>query len=271
MNKEIDDTIKKIALSIIQFDAAIKAGDPKGISEFLKVIPSYASYFKLRVPDKYEEKIHFLNFQKEVFSLFTALFVEGSIYKVAETLFIKNGDIKMQGDIPSIKTTPLTREIDKIGRDLNILVCKYDGPITDMKNIRWERNPLYKLSDEEIQERMSKKSDGSRIFNEFVSKYKGLYDKKAEPDIKERLSLQESALISAYEGKVILREEGKINQFYNYYSKRRNRIAIETTRKKTYNKIDRIEKIIPHLSKSAQQTAIDEVNTLKSALEKETF
>jgi hypothetical protein len=100
--------------------------------------------------------------------------------------------------------------------------------------------------------------------------------KKRESESKQgpmnkRLSLQEKALISVYEGELILRDEGKLYQHFLYYSPRTNRIGTDGSRKKTLNKITRIEKIIPLLSISAQKIAIDEVNTLKSALEKELF
>lgn len=270
-------TIKRIILSIIQFDADIKAGNTDGINKFLEIIPDYESYFSLRVPNKYEEKILYRNFKKEILDLFTALFVEDGIYKVAENLFVKIGDIEIQWGVPYIKNTTLNQKIGKIGMGLDISVHKWDGSTPpNEENFRWEKNPLYNLSDEEYIERLGSQVAGFKAFKEtpfkeFVSKYQGLYNRETELDTKEILSLQELALIAAYEGKIIMREEGKINQYFNYYSKRKNRIGIETSRKKTSNKIERIEKIIPHLSKSAQRTAIDEVNTLKSALEKETF
>jgi len=91
------------------------------------------------------------------------------------------------------------------------------------------------------------------------------------------LSLQEKALISFYEGDIITRDKGKLYQHYSHYSTTSTRIGTESDKygnfslTRTLNKIKRIEKIIPHLSESAQKTAIDEVKTLRAALDKETL
>ena len=183
MNRNIEDTIKKITLSIIQFDSDIKTGNPEGITNFLSIINTYKDYFSLRVPDKHEEKILFSNFKKEIQDVFTDLFVNDKIFEVAESLFIKNGVIKIPGQIPMEDISPLT-EICKISMELSFQVCKYDGSTRDdIKNIRWEKNPLYKLSDEEFKEILIKKESGIRYFKkfdtnpfkEFVSKYQDLY------------------------------------------------------------------------------------------------
>lgn len=99
-----------------------------------------------------------------------------------------------------------------------------------------------------------------------------------------KITIQQIALIYAYEGWRITRKNGNdiakdkgqisgeaLYQAFSRYSLRKKRISIETSRQKTLNKIKRIEKIISYLSEAAQKSAIDEVNTLKAALDKETF
>lgn len=90
---------------------------------------------------------------------------------------------------------------------------------------------------------------------------KGLSKKKKNTE----LSLQEKALIAIYEKKVITRDQGKIYQHYCKYSINLDRIGNDGDIK-TKNKIKRIEKIIPYLSKQAQKQAADEVSILKATL-----
>lgn len=185
MNRNVDDTIKEITLSIIQFDTDIKAGEPEGINKFLNIIDTYKSYFSLRVPDMYYEKTQ--KFKEEIRDVFTDLFVNHKIYEVAESLFINNGVIKMMGTIPIIEDTLLTQKIGKISMELNILVYKYEN-----SRIGSERNPLYNLSDEEFTDILVKKEAGIRIFKEFdtnpfkefVLKYQDRYNEpiKKYPD-----------------------------------------------------------------------------------------
>lgn len=153
MNKDIDDTIKEITLSIIQFDTDIKTGNSDGISTFLKIIPVLKRYSSLMVPDKYEEKIHFLNFKNEILDLFDYLFIESNIYKVAEGLFKQNGDVKIQGNVPVLKFSPLVSEIEAIRRN---------------------KNPLNTIPDNRPD--TLKKAIGINHFEAFISKYQGLYN-----------------------------------------------------------------------------------------------
>lgn len=153
MNKDIDDTIKEITLSIIQFDTDIKTGNSDGISTFLKIIPVLKRYSSLMVPDKYEEKIHFLNFKNEILDLFDYLFIESNIYKVAEGLFKQNGDVKIQGNVPVLKFSPLVSEIEAIRRN---------------------ENPLNTIPDN--RPGALKKAIGINHFEAFISKYQGLYN-----------------------------------------------------------------------------------------------
>lgn len=92
-----------------------------------------------------------------------------------------------------------------------------------------------------------------------------------KPFLKNELSLRAIALITVHKGEFITREKGKVYSYFTLYSNKPGRIAIEVTRKKTENKIKLFEKIIPYLPEAKQKTVIDEVNTLKAALEKETF
>lgn len=98
------------------------------------------------------------------------------------------------------------------------------------------------------------------------------------------LSITDLALIAVYERRNVTRQNAdeylkgtghksgeKFYQEFCKYSKTKRRIGIETSRKTTENKIERIEKIIPHLSERAQKVANDEVMVLKSRLEEETF
>jgi len=88
--------------------------------------------------------------------------------------------------------------------------------------------------------------------------------------VHEELTLQEKALIAVFENEIITRDQGGLYNWYTYYSIRANRIGTGTE-KKTQNKITRFEKIIPYLSGPAQKAAVDELNTLKAAFDKDTF
>jgi hypothetical protein len=85
------------------------------------------------------------------------------------------------------------------------------------------------------------------------------------------LSVPERALISAYKKEDIRRGQDIYNDWL-YYVHRPNRTGTENdnhgsfSHKKTSNKVKRIEKIIPHLPLSEQQTANDELITLKTNL-----
>ena len=84
----------------------------------------------------------------------------------------------------------------------------------------------------------------------------------------EGLSCGQVALIIAYEDKgIVTRDKGKLYAMYLKYRKPSLRMAEEDTKRKTRNKIDLIESIIPHLSQSAQQTANKELASLKTKLE----
>ncbi|MBX3165314.1 MAG: hypothetical protein KF900_12635 [Bacteroidetes bacterium] len=102
--------------------------------------------------------------------------------------------------------------------------------------------------------------------------------KKTEP----QFTVNQIALIHLYEKKQVTRENGKEiakqyghasgNNLFNrfsYYSSRQNRIATESTQKKTKNKIELIESVIPHLSETNKQSATNELNTLKTNSTKE--
>lgn len=90
---------------------------------------------------------------------------------------------------------------------------------------------------------------------------KGLSKKKKNTE----LSLAEKALIAIYEGTYITRDQGKIYQHYRNYRIKSDRIGNDGDIK-TKHKIERIEKIIPYLSKPAQKQAADEVSILKASL-----
>ncbi|MBX3164194.1 MAG: hypothetical protein KF900_06900 [Bacteroidetes bacterium] len=90
------------------------------------------------------------------------------------------------------------------------------------------------------------------------------------------------ALIHVYNGIIITRENGKsiamqyahasgekLFQRYTFYSSRQNRTGQENTKKKTQNKINLIESVIPYLSEANKQRATDELNTLKTTLNNE--
>jgi hypothetical protein len=87
------------------------------------------------------------------------------------------------------------------------------------------------------------------------------------------LSVPERALISAYKQEKPERGQDIYNDWL-YYFRRSNRIGTESdkygcfSKKKTLNKANRIEKIIPYLPLPEQQTANDELKTLESNLSK---
>ncbi len=84
----------------------------------------------------------------------------------------------------------------------------------------------------------------------------------------EGLSLSQVALIIAYEDKgIVTRDKGKLYSYYLKYRKPSLRMAEEETKRKTGNKIDLIESIIPYLSQDAQQTANKELASLKTKLD----
>lgn len=102
--------------------------------------------------------------------------------------------------------------------------------------------------------------------------------------IEQRLRLKQIALIHAYNGIKITRENAvTIAGKYNYKSKnsgeglyqaylkqikKTERTAIPTaeTKKTLINKIELFESVLPHLSTAGFQRATDEINTLKSHL-----
>lgn len=85
----------------------------------------------------------------------------------------------------------------------------------------------------------------------------------------DKLSYPEKALITAYKEENV-RKGDPIYDDWLYYKQRSNRIGTEADRlgsfskRKTNNKIKRIEKIISYLPLSVQQTAIDELTTLRT-------
>ncbi len=104
MNIEIDDTIKEITLSIIQFDTNIKASDPDVINKFINDFERL--YERLFIDHKYNES----EFKKEVQEIFEYLF---SDEKIIDYAFGKFKD--KYGAIPiDSKLNPLLKKIYEI-------------------------------------------------------------------------------------------------------------------------------------------------------------
>lgn len=96
-----------------------------------------------------------------------------------------------------------------------------------------------------------------------------------------RLTINQIALIHAYNGKQITRKDSdsvakqygcnsgeKLFQRFTFYNSRANRKGAELTEKKTQNKIQLIESVIGHLSPSGKNLAADELKTLRSHVRK---
>lgn len=140
MKKYIDDTIKEIILSVIQFDADIKKNNVAGLKKFLDdFVPLLKGFRNLTRGSE-------VDFNNEFSSLFDYLFVTGKIYEVAENLIIQNEGIG--GAILAIRKNgnPLSGKLT-ISPDRNLFkdfVKKYQGH-SDKKKIVQE--PITTLKD----------------------------------------------------------------------------------------------------------------------------
>ncbi|MCK9282325.1 MAG: hypothetical protein M0P71_17045 [Melioribacteraceae bacterium] len=101
MNRDIDDTIKEITLSIIQFDTDIKTIDPDGINKFINDFERL--YEILFIDYKYNES----EFKKEVQKIFEYLFSDEKIFDYAFRKFKDEyGAIPMNSEL-----NPLLKKI----------------------------------------------------------------------------------------------------------------------------------------------------------------
>lgn len=118
----------------------------------------------------------------------------------------------------------------------------------------------------------------TNAYIEYLEKRKDVENRKQ----KNKISLKEIALLYFYERKSITRKNAnniaqkygyrsgeKLFQNYTRFSSRQNRIAPETTHKKSINKLSLIENVILLIKNNpnAIKVALDEYNTLKAGIE----
>lgn len=81
------------------------------------------------------------------------------------------------------------------------------------------------------------------------------------------LNASQRALIAVYTKKIITRKDGNnIYGFYSKWSSKQNRIGNESTERKLANKIKLFKSIVKHLPIEKRNTALNEIQTLKSKL-----
>lgn len=137
MNKEIDDTIKKIVFSVIQFNTDIEKNNAAGLKKFIDNFIPLLKRFKSLTN---RHGADYIDFKDEFSGLFTYLFIMGKIFELAGNLITQKENEGIEGTIVAIR------------KNGDPLKGKLSFP------------------------------PGSNLFNEFVSKYQGLYFKDPGPD-----------------------------------------------------------------------------------------
>ena len=128
MNKAIDDTIKEIIFSIIQFNADIENNNAAGLKKFIDNFIALLKRFK-SLTNRHESE--YIDFKDEFSGLFTYLFVMGEIYELAGNLITQKENEGIEGVIIAIRQNgnPLNgiSKISPGGNLFNEFVLKYQG------------------------------------------------------------------------------------------------------------------------------------------------
>jgi hypothetical protein len=137
MNKEINDTIKEIIFSVIQFNTDIEKNNATCLNKFINnFIPLLKRFKSLTI----RHEADYIDFIAEFSNLYDYLFTQSKIFEIGKGLITVDNNNGIEG---------------------TIIAIKHNG------------NPL---------PHSLKRVMGRNLFNDFVSKYEGLYIKESIPD-----------------------------------------------------------------------------------------
>jgi hypothetical protein len=187
MNEEINDTIKKIKLSVIQANTDIEAKNPEAVKEFItEFIPLLKRFRNQMVNSKYEDVEHYLNFKDEISNVYDELFIEGRLIKSIDNSRIevlnslrklaigppenkKIADILMKLDRGKLRLADISDLIKEIPDNTIIPMPEMPEVLSGLEALRLNENPLKEIPDHRG---LIKKRPGISYYNEFVSTYR---------------------------------------------------------------------------------------------------